>query len=34
VSTLSSVDLPTFVYPASAIVGVSVLRRSLRRVAR
>ena len=34
VSAFSSVDLPTFVYPASATVGVSARLRSLRRVAR
>src|SRR5205807_2471312 len=34
VSAFRSVDLPTFVYPASATVGVSLRVRSLRRVAR
>jgi hypothetical protein len=34
VRLFSSVDLPTFVYPASAIVGASERRRAFRRVAR
>src|SRR3990172_8638208 len=34
VKVFRRVDLPTFVYPASAIVGMLVLRRSFRRVAR